>query len=328
MTGSPIEQAAEFIRENDGFTLIAHISPDGDTLGSSLALYGVLRELNKHAQVVCDNRVPPNYAFLPYADEILTPDKAKAYPYAIGVDCADALRMGTASALFKTAVDTVNLDHHVTNSAYARLNIVDGNAAATGELIYKLATILLPRLSEPVSICLYTALLTDTGSFAYSNTTPETMRIAAEIMESGIDTYEINRLVYRTVPYHKIKLLGCAINNMELLCDGKLGITAVTLFEMREIGATEEDSEGVIDSVRDVESVEIAVMLREVDEGVFKASLRSKRYADVSKISCVKGGGGHAFAAGYTVHGTLEEVYSEAVKLATRALEDPAWRVS
>jgi phosphoesterase RecJ-like protein len=328
MMGNPIDLAAEFIRENDGFTLIAHISPDGDTLGSSLALYGVLRELNKHAQVVCDNRVPPNYAFLPYANEILTPDKAKAFPYAISVDCADAQRMGKTSALFDTAVDSVNIDHHVTNTSYAHLNIVDGSAAATGEIIYRLAMALVPRLSESVSICLYTALLTDTGSFAYSNTTPETMRIAADILESGIDTYEINRLVYRTVSYHKMKLLGRAINNMELLCDGKLGITAVTLDEMRELGATEEDTEGVIDSVRDVESVEIAVMLREVEKDVFKASLRSKRYADVSKISREKGGGGHTFAAGYTVHGMLKEVYAEAVKLAQRTLEDPAWRVS
>ncbi len=328
MAGILIEQAAEFIRENDGFTLIAHISPDGDTLGSALALYGVLRELHKDVQVVCGNRVPPNYAFLPGAQEVLMPGAARQLPYAIGIDCADALRMGTSAVLFDAARYTINIDHHVTNSAYAKLNVVDGGASATGELIYKLAVLLLPRLTEPVSTCLYTAILTDTGSFAYSNTTPETMRIAADILESGIDTYEINRLVYRTLPYHKVKLLGRAINNMELLCGGKLGITAITAEEMRELDAEEEDSEGIIDYVRDVDSVELAVMLREVDQNVFKASLRSKRYVDVSKISRVMGGGGHAFAAGYTVNGTLQEVYASAVKLAETALEDEAWRVS
>ena len=328
MAGNLIEQAAEFIRKNDGFTLIAHISPDGDTLGSSLALYGILKELKKEAQVLCDNRIPPNYAFLPYANEILAPETARKLPYAISVDCADALRMGASAAFFDAAADTLNIDHHVTNSAYARLNVVDGSAAAAGEIIYKLALLLLPKLTEPISVCLYTALLTDTGSFAYSNTTPQTMRIAADIIESGIDTYEINRLVYRTVPYHKIKLLGRAITNMELLCNGKLGITAVTLEEMRAINATEEDSEGAIDYVRDVESVEVAVMLREVQHNVFKASLRSKRYVDVSKIARLKGGGGHAFAAGYTVSGTYDEVYSEAVRFASLALEDESWRVS
>lgn len=328
MTGNPIEQAAAFIRGNDGFTLIAHISPDGDTLGSSLALYGVLKALKKDVQVVCDNRVPPNYAFLPYAGELLLPSAARRLPFAISVDCADALRMGDSAQLFGAARDTLNIDHHVTNSAYARLNVVDGKAAATGELIYKLARLLLPALTEEISVCLYTALLTDTGSFAYSNTTPETMRIAADILESGIDTYEINRLIYRTVPYHKIRLLGLALTNMELLLDGKLGITAVMLKEMLPIGATEEDTEGVIDYVRDVESVEVAVMLREVEAGVFKVSLRSKRYANVSMMSRVKGGGGHAFAAGYTAHGALDEVRAEAVSLAKRALEDEAWRVS
>lgn len=328
MVGILIEQAAEFIRENDGFTLIAHISPDGDTLGSALALYGVLRELQKDVQVVCDNRVPPNYTFLPGAQNVVMPEAARKLPYAIGIDCADAMRMGGSGALFDTARYTVNIDHHVTNSAYAKLNIVDSDASATGEIIYKLAVLLLPRLTESVSTCLYTAILTDTGSFAYSNTTPETMRIAADILESGIDTYEINRLVYRTLPYHKVKLLGRAINNMELLFDGKLGITVVTAEEMKELNAEEEDSEGIIDYVRDVDSVEIAIMLREVDKGVFKASLRSKRYVDVSKISRVMGGGGHAFAAGYTVNGTSQEVYSSAVALAKTALEDKSWRVS
>ncbi|MCE5235946.1 MAG: bifunctional oligoribonuclease/PAP phosphatase NrnA [Clostridiaceae bacterium] len=328
MTGNLIEQAADFIRENDGFTLIAHISPDGDTLGSALALYGVLKELKKDAQVVCGNRVPPNYVFLPYADELLSPEAARKLPFAISIDCADALRMGVSAPLFDAAQSTLNLDHHVTNTAYAKMNVVDGSAAATGELIYKLAMRLLPCLTEPISVCLYTALLTDTGSFAYSNTTPETMRIAADILESGIDTYEINRLVYRTVPYHKVKLLGLALNNMELLCGGRLGLTAVTLEEMRSVGATEEDTEGVIDYVRDVDSVEVAVLLREVDTDVFKASLRSKRYVDVSKISRAKNGGGHAFAAGYTAHGAFGEVYAEAVRMASAALEDEAWKVS
>ena len=317
-----ISQAAELIRANDEITIIAHISPDGDTLGSSLALKCVLTRLNKICRVVCDDSVPFIYHFLPHSEELQKPNTVTPGRCCIAVDCADQSRMGVAAELFDAAEETCVLDHHPTNPGYAMINAVDGDAAAAGELMYELCMELEPELHTDTAACLYTAIMTDTGSFAYGNTRPNTHLVAAKLLEAGIDHYDINRRVYRTLPFSRVKLLGVAIDNMELRDNGRICISVVTADMLRSVGALDEDTEGVIDHLRDVSTVEVAALIRESGEDTYKVSLRSKLYADVSKISHRMGGGGHMHAAGYTAHGTLNEVYEVALSLCRQALED------
>ncbi len=317
-----LRSIAAFIKENDGFTVIAHTSPDGDTLGASLALYGTLKRMGKRAEIVCEQPVPHVYAFLPGAEAVQLPEQAAGMENAIAIDCADLARMGAAGRLFQAAKRTCNIDHHITNDSYAAFNAVDAEAAATGEIIAALAALLLPKIDDAIATCLYTALLTDTGNFAYSNTRPETLHTAADLLACGADNTEINRQIYRTVPFAKQKLLGRALDHMELYCEGKLGISYVTLADFAETGAKEEDTEGVIDSVRDIEGVEAAAFLRETPSGSFKVSLRSKRFADVGAIAHALGGGGHKHAAGYTAFGPLQEAQAQALACCTNALRE------
>lgn len=318
---SDIRRMAEFLLDNDGFTLITHTSPDGDTLGSALALKHMLERLNKRAQVVCEDRVPKVYAFLPGADDVLSPDMAKATPCAIAVDCADAARMGEAQRLFDAAQRTAVIDHHVTNSGYGGVNLVSATAAAAGELVFALDRLMFDTYDIDACTCIYAAIITDTGNFAYGNTTPESHLIASQLLSSGINAYEINRLIFRTVPYGKKKLLGVALTNMQLAQNGRVGISTLTLAELKHAGASEEDTEGVIDHIRDVDSVEIAILIRECGAGQYKVSLRSKLTADVSAMAGALGGGGHMRAAGYTVHGEMADIYVQALELAQKALE-------
>ena len=320
-----LRSIAAFINQKDDFTIIAHTSPDGDALGASLGLYRALIRMGKRAQLVCDQTVPHAYVFLPGAEQVMLPDAARQTEYAIAVDCADRARMGAAAVLFDNAKETCVIDHHETNRGYGDHNAIDGNAAAAGELIAALLKLLDVEPDVAIATCLYTAIMTDTGNFAYSNTRPETLRIGAELLASGADNTEINRRIYRTVPFAKQKLLGRGLSNMLLLCEGKLCLTHLMQADFAETGATSADADGIVEHLRDVEGVEAAAFIKEQGEGVFKVSLRSQKAADMGKIAQRMGGGGHKHAAGYTTHGTLNEVISQATALCVGAIKE-VWK--
>lgn len=320
-----LQQIAGLIKEKDGFTVITHISPDGDALGSSLALFGALLQMGKRVQVVCQDAVPHAYRFLPWAEKVLQPENAQETEYVISVDCADRERLGTAIALFANAKETVNIDHHGTNIGFAAYNAVDPKAAAAGEIIYTLLSLLPTALDSRIATCLYTAIMTDTGNFAYNNTAPETLRRAAELLAAGADNTDIYRRIYATVPYRKQKLLGRALSNMQLHADGKLCVTGLSLADYEAFGAEGADSDGVVERLRDIEGVEIAAFIREKEAGVYKISMRSKVAADVSRAAAELGGGGHKHAAGGTVRGTLAEAQTKTVALCESALKE-VWK--
>ena len=202
-----MREAVAFLKAHDDLLLIAHISPDGDTLGSSLALYCGLKRLGKTVRVVCENPVPASYRFCPYADRVLLPEQAEPAKTVVAVDCADLLRTGACARFFETAEASLCIDHHETNRGFADVNWVSC-VAATGELIYQLLVELEVPIDVEIATLLYTALAADTGNFAYSNTTADTFRIAAELRETGFDLPEINRLLFRTFSFAKLKLLG------------------------------------------------------------------------------------------------------------------------
>lgn len=315
---------SEWLKNGEGFTLICHVSPDGDTIGSALALYGVLRAMGKRAQVVCEQAVPKVYAFLPYAADVKIPADAVPFPCAVAVDCADLPRTGGARMLFEAALETGNIDHHHTNPLFGDYVLHDGGASATGELIYalwrELGVAAQGPAAQEIACCLFTAVSTDTGNFAYSNTTPQAFRVAAALLETGIDIAKINRLVYRTVPLSKTRLLGYVLANMRLAENGRIGYACVTQPVMTQLGAMSEDAEGVIDDIRDIDTVEIAILVREARDGTRKVSMRSKEYADVSGIARQFGGGGHYRAAGFTWTGAPEELLERVLGLARDAL--------
>ncbi|MDR1619516.1 MAG: DHH family phosphoesterase [Clostridiales bacterium] len=315
----------EWLAREDDFAIIAHVSPDGDTLGAGLALYMMLTARGKRAQVLCEHAVPAIYAFLPCAHMVTGLEAANPhYRNAIAVDCAAEDRMGKAAAVFHAADERANIDHHGSNNGYGGYVFVDKRASATGENIFLIYEAWRESfdsaLRRDIAVCLFVAVSTDTGNFAYSSTTPATLRVAAALMEEGIDIAQINRDVYKTISLGKARLQGFVLSTMRFFCENRIGVACVALSDIKRLGAMVEDLEGMTDSIRDVDGVEIAIVLREKREGGWKASLRSKRRADVSALASGFGGGGHKHAAGCSTQGEMDTFYNALLRAAEQAL--------
>lgn len=302
-----VSAAATFIQSHQTFLLAAHQSPDGDTLGSCLALRSALIGMGKDVSVVCPDRVPPYLMFLEGAETVTGTDGIEPPKEAvIYVDCADHKRTGALQHTLETAPFEFCIDHHGTNPRESK----DGNwveeVSATGELILRLLNEMHVPVTHGIAVALYTAIVTDTGNFSYSNTTAESFHAAAELLGYGIDLSELNRILFREMPLPKAKLIAYTLGHMELSEDGRLNLCAIPETALSACGATKEDCEGLIDCLRDIRSVEAACILRE-SEGVVRVSMRSKRCCDVAAVAKCFGGGGHVRAAGCTLELPLDE---------------------
>ena len=318
-----LNDVARKLKALDEFTIIAHISPDGDTIGSSLALLSMLKSLGKTAQVICDGFIPKQYHFmLGETDIICLPEDSLRYKNVIAVDCAAKDRLGTAQKHFDAAELSMCIDHHETNSGYAELNYIDGKAAATGEIILRLADELGILLDKEIATRIYTAILTDTGRFCYSNTTPDTHRAAARLHEAGIDAANICSHIYQSEPISKLMIQAKALENLELHFGGRLAVTTITQSEMNAVRALSGDTDGIVEILRSIEGVEVSVFIREGKDGSYKVSLRSKEYVDVSGIAKRFAGGGHTHAAGFTSYKALKFTHDQLVNLVLKQLED------
>ena len=288
--------------------LLPHISPDGDTLGSTQALYEYLKTLTDRVWIVLDDPIPFNLEFLnvqtitqeAFEQLNVTPD------FLFSIDSSDEGRLGKRAAMLGSAGKTINIDHHKTNLNYAQINVVDAEASSTGEMIYELITGAGGRISPEIAQAVYVAISTDTGSFKYSNTSAKTMKISGQLIEAGIDLNYINTELYQNKPLEKILILKVAMQNMRLLDEGKLAISYVTLADMETFGIKTLDTDGVAEFFRDIHGVEVVILLKEKEKNVFKGSLRSKHCFDVAALSLKYGGGGHTKAAGLSVTGELE----------------------
>ncbi len=316
------DQIIAFIREGESFTLLSHISPDGDTLGSALALMHLLDKLGKKAEIICSNPVPKIYSYMPGSSRVTMPETAVGYASVISVDCADVARFGRAIRFFEQAERTASIDHHITNPGFAGINLVAPEASATAEIVCELYKRMDMPVDEAAAACIYTGIVTDTGNLSYSNTTPAALRIIADFVEKKlVDITEINRKIYRTVAYEKTRVQGFVMSNIRLECGGDVGIGILTQGQLHSYGASNEDCEGIVDCVRDIDCVKIGVFIREGADGSFKVSLRSKGVGDVGRIAIVHGGGGHEKAAGYTAHEALSTVVSDIVREAEAELK-------
>lgn len=284
--------------------IFSHVSPDGDTLGSNLALSLMIEKyFNKKVDSVYVGFLPSIYSYLPSFDrfkDVQSINKSKKYDLAIAVDVASKDRMVSGSVIFDDADFKVNIDHHKTNIGYADLNIVDGDAACVGVILYKIFKSWELQIPEDVARCIYTSLLTDTGGFKYENTTPDTFILASELVKLGVSpTYEF-RACYETKPQSMVQFQAYIVSNTIFYNEGKIAIAKITRSDMSKFNATDDYTEGIVETLRTSKNVEVAAILKETKEGFTKVSLRSKTL-DLTPIVIDFGGGGHTFAAGCTI---------------------------
>jgi bifunctional oligoribonuclease and PAP phosphatase NrnA len=310
---------AETLRRCQKILVSAHKNPDGDALGSQLALMLALEKLSKTVTAHNLDPVPEIYRFLPHAHRIKTglPVKGRYDAYIV-VD-ADPPRAGLFNEKYPADI-LINIDHHVTNSHEWPLTWLDPDAAACGEMIYNLIRELGVTIDRDIALCLYTAIFTDTGSFRYSNTSPSSMKIAAAMLEAGADPWIVTENVYESFAYRRLKLLGQVLTGMERSEDGRVAWVVITEELYRQTGTTAEDTDSFINFVRSVKGVEVAVLFRQTGESQYKLSLRSKGRVDLSVLAQSFGGGGHKNAAGGIMNGALEDVKRTVVNRVVKAV--------
>lgn len=304
------QRALSAIESYPSVALISHIMPDGDTIGSALGLAMHLIAEGKEVALFCEHPVPPAYRFLAMSDSFRLPGSRDAapYPLVIAIDCSDLERLGDCRPIFEGAECTINIDHHISNKHYAQINLVDKTAAAVGEMIFSLIREAGGAITKPMAEALYTAISLDTGNFSYSNTTSDTHRIAAELVDYGIDVYAVNNTLFRTHSLGRTRLLALVLATLEMYREGTVGVLTATDEMMRQSGADESETEGMINFAREIDTVEVGILFRVRADGTVKVSFRSKEYVDVSALAQSFGGGGHTRAAGCTIPGTLESV--------------------
>src|SRR5262245_40755709 len=301
-----LSQVVQLIEQKSRFMITSHVRPDGDGLGSGLALYWMLTSLGKSADVVLRDRVPPCYTVLPGSESVIVSDEvASQYDAAFIIECSDVDRPGLPNLKNQFVV---NIDHHSTTSPFGDINLIDSTAAAVGEMIYNLCKALGVDVTKEIAECIYTALLTDTGSFHFSNTTERTLKIASELVRRGVEPARISQALFYSYPFSRVKLLGLVLSSIERDESGKIAWVTVDCETMFEAGASEEDSEGIVNHALSVCDVEAVAFFKELSEGKYRISLRSKGKTNVAKVAEVFGGGGHRNAAGCRVEGSFEEV--------------------
>lgn len=286
-----------------------HVSPDGDSLGSALALLLGLRKLNKKVYIISRDKLPKMYSFLPGGHLIneAVSTISKGTDCVVALDCGNAERLNGEFDICRKEYTLLNIDHHLSNDLYGDINYVDTNSSAVGEIIYELLKAMGIEIDKDIATCLYTSIVTDCGSFSFSNTTSVTHSIAGDLIDTGIDFTEIHRKVYNNKEFNRIKLLGKVINNMYLKFNNKLCIMEITRKMVSGLDGDISDSSDVISIGIDIDTVEVAALFKEKDNNI-KVSLRSKYEVDVRKIAENFGGGGHTKAAGFTMEGPLDEV--------------------
>jgi bifunctional oligoribonuclease and PAP phosphatase NrnA len=313
-TTTDLEAIADALRGHDRFLVVTHENPDGDALGSLLATTLTLRELGKDVVMFLAGSapLPHEYGFMQLDGLVrVLPDDMEERVL-VAVDCAKADRIGPDLAPVERATLVLDIDHHHDNSRFGDVNLVVADASSTGEVlrdvIRELGVELTPELAEP----LYIALVTDTGRFQYSNTTPKALRLAAELVDAGADVHAVFQQVYESVEFAKLKLLARALERARVLEGGRIVVSHLVRTDFAEVGAVEPYSEGIIDYLRAVEGCELAALIREPprDDGpTRRVSLRaSVDELDVSAIARLFGGGGHRQAAGFSSDASIEEI--------------------
>lgn len=314
-----LSQVVELIEAKRKFAITSHRRPDGDSLGSSLGLYWLLRALDKDVEVIMRDPVPHAYQQLPGAKNVrVTPAVDGSYHAVFVIECSDVTRPGLEE-LEKQFV--VNIDHHSTTALFGKINWIDSTASAVGEMIYNLCKATGVRVTKEIAECVYTALITDTGSFHFSNTTERTFKVASELLRTGVKPAKAAEAVFASYPWSRIQLMGAVLSTARRDSTGRVALLRHSLEMQHTAHSSDEDADGFVNYPLTVGEVEAVAMLRESEPGVYRTSLRSKGEVNVAKVAEKFGGGGHRNAAGCTLRGTWEEAEEKIIALLQDAVE-------
>ena len=312
------QKAADSIKKAKTIIIFHHVAPDGDGLGSTLALKEMISQLDNVSKLdaVITGKIPDIYKFLPGIEYLKKSNDSSlhhSYDLAIALDCACKDRLGDATELFNNARSTINIDHHISDDGFADIDWIDPKASATGEVLFKLIEPLGVQLTQNMAINLYTAILTDTGGFKFENTKPETFKICAELLSAGADPVKIYDKCYESKPLAMVQLHARAIDNAIYLENNEIVYTKITRQLLQDINACDDHIDGITEALRQVDSVKIALVFKETTRGSTKVSFRSNGI-DVCEIASFFGGGGHKLASGCLLEKNIEESVHDVIK--------------
>lgn len=306
-----LEQVLEQIERRQDFLLTSHARPDGDAVGSLLALSGILETMGKTTEVVMSDPVPVIYKPLPHVDRIVHSSRVNGnHEAAILLEC-DSVQRTRIRGLEKYFL--ISIDHHVTGKSFASVNWIDPGACACAEMVYRLSKAAGVKITAEIATCLYTAVLTDTGSFSYAPTSAHTFDLARQLVEDGANPVRIAQSVYFSYPESKMRLLGAALSRLQV--EGRTAWMSVTREDMERCQALEEDCEGLVNYALGIAGVEVAMFFRELPDTRVRVSMRSKGAVDVSAVAEAFGGGGHQCASGFALNGPLPAARDRILKV-------------
>lgn len=306
LMSNDMKEVFNLINNSKSICIAGHKAPDGDCIGSVMALYEIIKPLNKQIEIYIDGEIPYNYKLFIDEDLIAKKYNNEKFDLLVVLDCSDTQRLGKFEDVFKNANKTICIDHHKTNKGYADINIIDTSMSSTGELLFDVFMASEKKLTKEIARYLYIAILTDTGKFSYANTTSMTHLKAAKLIELGVDVADIDNIIYNSKPSNVVKAFIDCIANIELHYDNKFGLATITKSNLKNNNVNMQDLDGVVEFIREIKEVEVSCVLKEYEEKNTKVSLRAKGDIDVSNISVKFGGGGHSKAAGFEINETLE----------------------
>lgn len=312
-----LKKVSDILKERNNFVLLTHRYPDGDTLGSAFALCRALQSIGKYAKVFCSDLIPDKFDYIYNCVRMQEFEEE----FVVSIDIADTQLLGDKLSSYKDKIDLC-IDHHESNTNYAKMNFVNPNAAATAEIIADIIREMGINIDNKIAECIYTGLSTDTGCFKYSNAKPKTYRIAADMIEFGARSALINRLMFDTKTKQRIELDKLVLETLEFFCDDKCAVIYVTNDMQIKSGTANEDIDGISSIPRKIKGVQVGITLREKEEGVFKISLRTSGTLNASDICKKFGGGGHPAAAGCTIQGGLENAKKSIVEAVCKEIKE------
>lgn len=305
-----MNEIASILRNQDHFAVVSHVNPDGDAVGSLLGMYLGLKEMGKQAWPLAREPLPDVFDFLPGREHVLIGSEAENITphWIISLDVASQERISGSIESFRRQATLVNIDHHPSNPGFGDLNLVEPEATSTAELVFQLFNEAGHQVSADVAMCLYTGLITDTGGFRYEKVGATTLRLAAEMLESGFDAYNVSRHLFEEYPVPRLYLERIMLERVELLLDGRLIMSTLLAEDFEHLGAAMSDAENLVNRLREIRGVEAGVLIIQVATGVYRVSLRSKGMVNVASIAVALGGGGHRAAAGLRSELPLREL--------------------
>ncbi len=321
-----MKQIIHHLKNSQSVLLATHSNPDGDAIGSLTAMGLALVALNKTTTLYSESPIPAVYRFVPAVDRVVSQfHGTNNFDTAVILDCGDLQRVGKAASAISQIQTVINVDHHVTNTGFGDIQIVDTSACATAEIVYRIIKGLDVSIDRDMAVSIYTGILTDTGSFRFSNTNRHAFSICEEMIKQGVNPYHIAQHVYGTYSLGRIKLLNLALDSIEISKNGKMSLMTLTREMLDETKTQPEDADGLINYARRIEAVKVAVLIQEhkndenkTGKNLFHVSLRSDGEIDVASIASSFGGGGHASAAGFSVQSTLSDLKSQIFNLAQK----------